>query len=303
MKVRGRRIMMWLKWLWKTIVKIGLRTDSDHVFMNAAGIAFNIIASLVPTILLLLFALGYFLDSERVVQKLNEYASTYIISVGYKSEILTTLRAQIDVVVANRGIAGLIGILGLLWSASALASSIRVAMNAVLRCRETRNFLIYKLYDMLAIMLVGLLVFITIVTGPILELLKATSDQVAHFLNVEFSGFDVLIGEGIGIVTTLLLFWVVFRWVPYQRQSRLIVLIGTVTSASLWLAARFAFRYYLNTFGGYGKVYGAYAYFAGAAIWIYFSALVFLIGAEVAYHVKQSGWNARRTFARLAKEK
>jgi membrane protein len=294
--------MMWLKWLSKTIFTIGLRTDSDHVFVHAAGIAFNIITSLVPAILLILFALGYVLDSERVVQQLNEYASTYIISEGYQSEILTTLRAQIDVIVANRGITGLIGILGLLWSASALASSIRVAMNAVMRCRETRNFLVYKLYDMVAIMFVGLLIFITIITGPILELLKATSDQLANFLNVELAGFDILIGEGIGVVTTLLLFWIVFRWVPYQRQSRLIIIVGTVTSASLWLGARFAFRYYLNTFGGFSRVYGAYAYFAGAAIWIYFSALVFLIGAEVAYHVKQSGWFARRSFSRLANE-
>jgi membrane protein len=296
---RGRRLLRWLKWLWGNILAIALRTDEDHVFMLAAGIAFNIITSLVPTILLLLFVLGYVLDSESIIQELSKYATTYIVAEGFRDDILRTLQQQIDALVANRGIAGLIGILGLLWSSSALASAIRVAVNKVVRCRESRNYFIYKLYDFLAIMLIGLLVFLSIVTGPLLQIVIVASDRLGDVLHL--AGFEGFIHFGVNLVITLLLFYVIFRYVPYQKQERHIIWIGTLTSTVLWEAARLGFSFYLTEFGTLGRIYGAYAFFAGAALWIYFSALVFLIGAEVAYHVKQSRWNARRLFNRISR--
>ncbi|MEO5931205.1 MAG: YihY/virulence factor BrkB family protein [Candidatus Kapaibacterium sp.] len=297
---RGRRILSRLGWLWKHIVEAAFRADSDHVFMLAAGIAFNIITSLVPTILLVLFALGYFLDSASIIHQLNEYATTFIVTQGNRTDILMNLKTQIAVVIQNRGIAGVIGFIGLLWSASALAASIRVSVNKVLRCREVRNYFIYKLYDIVAIMLIGLLVFVSIVTGPLLQLLLAASDHVGTVLHLV--GIEGFLTDIVNFVITLLLFYVIFRYVPYQKQEQHIIWIGTLTSTALWELARYVFSFYLTEFGTLGRVYGAYAFFAAAALWIYFSALVFLIGAEVAYHIKQSRWNARRTFNRISRE-
>lgn len=296
---RWLRVWGWLKWLWNHIVTISFRADEDHVFMLAAGIAFNIITSLVPTILVLFFVLGYVLDADSILRELNRYAETYIVAEGYREDILQKLHAQITSLVENRGIAGLVGIIGLLWSASALATSIRVAVNKVLRCREARNYFIYKLYDIISIMLIGLLVFISIVTGPLLHLVTALTDRIGVALHLDM--IEGAFTELFSLAITLLLFYVIFRYVPYQKQERHIILIGTLTSAALWELARFTFGYYVTEFGTLGRIYGAYAFFAAAALWIYFSALVFLIGAEVAYHIKQSRWNARRIFNRISR--
>lgn len=298
-----RRLWQLIRRAWAHIVEIYLRTDEDHTFMLAAGIAFNILTALVPTILLLLFALGYVLelDSASIMRELNKVATTYIVAEQYPENILQQLQLQINTLVQNRGIAGTIGLLGLLWSASALASSIRVAVNKVMRCREVRSYLIYKLYDFLAIMMIGLLVFLSIVTGPLLQLLLAASDKVGEWLHL--AGIEAFVSDGVNLAITLLLFWVIFRYVPYQRQAKHIIWIGTLTSTALWQLARFVFSFYLTEFGTLGRIYGAYAFFAAAALWIYFSALVFLIGAEIAYHVKQSRWNARRMFNKISRVK
>lgn len=296
---RWQRIRSWLGWLWDHTVTISLRADSDHIFMLAAGIAFNIITSLVPTILLLFFILGYVLDSDMILRELSRYAEIYVVAQGPREEILRQLQAQISSLVENRGIAGAIAIVGILWSASALAASIRVAVNKVLRCREVRNYLIYKLYDIIGIMLIGLLVFLSIITGPLLHLVVAISDRIGILL--QFGGLDGFVTELINLAITLLLFYVIFRYVPYQRLERHIIWIGTLTSTVLWELARYTFSFYLTEFGTLGRVYGAYAFFAAAALWIYFTALVFMIGAEVAYHIKQSRWNARRIFNRISK--
>lgn len=293
-----RSVKGWLTWGWEQAYAIGMRTDEDHVFMLAAGIAFNIITSLVPLLLLLLFALGYFLDSESVMREITRYVAQYIVTGESRLEVLDTLKSQVSVLVENRGLAGLIGVIGLLWTASALAAAMRLGLNRVLRCREERHFLIYKLYDFLAIMLVGLLIFISILLGPILQLVMATGDRIESVMNI--TGIDGFLSEIISVATSLLLFYIIFRFMPYQRQQRHIILIGAITSTVLWEVARQVFAFYLTEFRTFGKIYGTYAFLAAAAIWIYYSALVFLIGAEVAYHVKQSRWNARRQFNKMA---
>jgi len=296
--VRIRQGWRGLVLLYRHVIAIGLRADGDHVFMFAAGIAFNIITSIVPTLLVLLFVLSYVLDADMIIQQLNRYAQTYLIADTARNDVLAAFSDQINTIIANRGLAGLIGFGGLIWSSSALASTIRSTVNTILRCRETRSFYIYKLFDMLAIIGVGLLVYVNIILGPLLELVKASSERIGGELNI--TDISWVFSEGVSMATTLILFYIIFRFAPYQRQDRIIVWIGTIISAVLWEGARYGFRLYLNEFATLGRVYGTYAFLAGTALWLYISALVFLLGAELAYHVKQSSWFARRKFRRLA---
>lgn len=287
-----------LQWLWNNTVTIAFRADSDHVFLLAAGIAFNIIIALIPTLLILLFVLGQFLDSERVLRQINEYVTTLVVTEGYRDDLTRTLRTQINALIENRGLAGIIGIIGLLWTGSALATSIRVAINKVLRCREVRSYLIYKLFDISTIAIIGLLVFVSIVMGTLYQFVVSHSARLVEMFDLP--GVEGFLPELIAIIVTFTLFLVIFRYMPYQKQERHIIWIGAVSSTILWELARLIFRYYLLEFTTFSRVYGAYAFFASAIFWLYYSALVFLLGAEVAYHVKQSRWNARRLFNRIA---
>lgn len=298
--LRGQTIGDLLRWFWENIWQIASRADRDHIFLLAAGIAFNIAIALVPTILILLFVLGYVLEPDQVALQLNTYLDEFIISPGSQAQIIELVRAQISAIVENRGLAGILGILGLTWTASALATSIRVAINNILRCREAKFFLIYKLYDILTIALIGLLVFISIIVGPLLQILSGLNERLSA--EIPLLNLDWIVSESISFGVALVLFFVIFRFTPYQRQRYTIVLSGTIVTALLWMIARFIFSIYLAEFRTFSRIYGVYVSLAASAFWIYYAALVFLIGAEVAYQVKQSTWNARRTFHRVAKK-
>lgn len=296
--VEGRTIGAYLRWLWDNIWQIGWRADGDHVFLLAAGIAFNMAISLVPMILVLLFVLGYVLEPDQVAEQLRVWLDQFIVSPGSQAEIIELVRDQISSIVANRGIAGVLGFIGLTWTASALASSIRVAVNQILRCREVKFFLIYKAYDILTIALLGLLVFASIVVGPLLQILAGINERLTEAIPID--NIDWFLSEGISFGVAAILFFVIFRFTPYQRQPYVVIISGTIVSAALWMLARLVFGIYLEEFRTFSRVYGAYAFLAAGAFWIYYTALVFLIGAEVAYHIRQSAWNARRTFHRIA---
>ena len=287
-----------LRWMWDNIWQIALRADGDHIFLLSAGIAFNMAIALVPTILILLFVLGYVLEPDQVALQLKVWLDQFIVSSGSQAQIIELVRSQISSIVANRGLAGLLGFIGLVWTASALASSIRVSINNILRCREEKFFLIYKAYDILTIALLGLLVFVSIIVGPILQALAGFNERVTELIPI--SNIDWILSEGVSFAIALALFFVIFRFTPYQKQRYTIILSGTITSALLWMLARLVFTIYIAEFRTFSRVYGTYAFLAASAFWIYYTALVFLIGAEVAYQIKQSTWNARRTFHRIA---
>ena len=58
--------------------------------------------------------------------------------------------------------------------------------------------------------------------------------------------------------------------------------MGAFWAALLWEIAKQVFGFYLHNFSGLGKIYGAYALIVVVAFWVYYSSIVFIVGAEIA---------------------
>ena len=57
--------------------------------------------------------------------------------------------------------------------------------------------------------------------------------------------------------------------------------MGAIWAALLWEAAKQLFGYYIRHFPTLGIIYGAYMLVVVVAFWLYYSAVVFIIGAEI----------------------
>ena len=57
--------------------------------------------------------------------------------------------------------------------------------------------------------------------------------------------------------------------------------LGTVSATVFWLVASGLFAAYTANFASYGKTYGALASIVVLLLWLWLSALVVLIGAEI----------------------
>lgn len=68
---------------------------------------------------------------------------------------------------------------------------------------------------------------------------------------------------------------------PIVKIRKRSVLIGALWAALLWVGAKVLFGYYLTQFQTFPRIYGAYALGVVVAFWIYYTAVVFIIGAEV----------------------
>ena len=72
-----------------------------------------------------------------------------------------------------------------------------------------------------------------------------------------------------------------YRFIPDTRPPRAAGIISTVTSTLLWVISGKLFAVYLANFSAIGKIYGPYAFLLVLLFWIYYSSLVFVLGAII----------------------
>ena len=84
------------------------------------------------------------------------------------------------------------------------------------------------------------------------------------------------------LALTVLLLAMIYRFGPSREHARWRwVTPGGAVAALLWIAASFAYSWYLSRFAHYDKTYGSFGAAAGAMTWMWMSTIIVLFGAEL----------------------
>jgi membrane protein len=89
-----------------------------------------------------------------------------------------------------------------------------------------------------------------------------------------------LISPLVGLAVGFWFFYLVFRLAPRRRVRPQAARQAALVSAVLWEIAKIAFGFLTRALGIF-QAYGALAFAAGLLTWIYVTAAIILIGAEV----------------------
>ena len=82
---------------------------------------------------------------------------------------------------------------------------------------------------------------------------------------------------------------VIYRFGPNNRGERLHwITPGAFLVVVLWAGASYAFSLYLTNFANYNQVYGSIGAAIAMLIWLYISAFLVLLGAEVNLHLARA---------------
>ena len=128
----------------------------DDCTSMAAGIAYYGLFSVFPLLLGLIALLGLLLEPTQVQKRLLEMTSQVFPASA------DLVRQNIEAVVASRGAIGLISVLGLFWSASALFAAIRKSLNRAWNVERERPFLKQKLIELSMAAGVGALFLVSV---------------------------------------------------------------------------------------------------------------------------------------------
>jgi membrane protein len=274
---------------------IGLGERSIRKFFEhrmstyAAALAYRGLFGLFPFMLILVVLVGVFgLPDffDRLIEQAQSQSSQQIPQqlepvVEQGREQIQPLQRMIDQAQERAGGELLFfGIAVALWSVSALARTLIEAFNIAYEVPESR--LGWKR------------VALSVAFGPALALMAIVSvglmligpQMVEHI--AEVIGLDELfvflwgwLRFPVALSLLAVVLSVVYRFGPDARQRFRSVVVGAAFAVALWAISSIGFSFYLANFANYGVTYGSLGAAVGLLFYLYLSASVVLLGAEV----------------------
>jgi len=257
------------------------RIDDHHVFLNASGLAFELFLCIIPFILIIFAVLGSILASNNIQYQINLLIDTIIPYEEYSEFVKKIIFTRINEVIEYKTIAGIIGGFGLFFAASGLFSSMRTILNQVFGITKSVNLLLGKLRDFALVVMVILIFFLTTICAPIIDVLGQSAGQFKELEFFKAPIFQHFFLSLLSFSIIFVVFSVLYFTVPVKKIKKRAIWISAFWAALLWEAAKQLFGFYLYNFSSFGKIYGTYALVVVVAFWIYFSSVVFIIGAEI----------------------
>jgi len=251
------------------------RMDDHHVFLNAGGLAFSLFVCIIFAVL------GSILDSNYMQYQINVLIDTIIPYDQYSELVKKIIFTRINEVIEYKNLAGIIGGFGLLFAASGLFSSMRTILNQVFGIAKDVNFILGKLRDFALVIMVILIFFLTTISAPIIDVLKQSAGQFKflEFFNAPI--FEYFFFTLVSFSVIYIVFTILYIAVPLKKLKKKAIAISALWAAVLWEAAKLVFGYYIYHLSSFGKIYGTYAFVVVVAFWIYYSSVVFIVGAEI----------------------
>lgn len=247
----------------------------------AGSIAFNLVLALFPMLVLGIGITGFLLarigdPTERVLAIVT---NTLPVVAGAD---LNALVAQITEGLLNaRTDYTIAGSIFLLFVATRLSASLRVALRETFDIRVKRNPIRAKLFDFVAVF-VGL-ILVTVNLG-ITVVLASAVDYSIFFFGLDGSRLTFtqrLLGMSVSFATIWVLLYLVYRYMPPRRVERRTAVVAATFAAVAHESLKYAFSWYATDVAQYGSTLGNLATVGVLLFWIYYESLVFILGAEV----------------------
>ncbi len=272
------------KRIWRVLRRILRRADEHHIYLAASGIAFNILIFILPTMLVMVFVIGVFMDRALVISAIEDFLLDVLPPDGGLDVAIDLVKSEINNVLQNSGSAAWIGIPALFWVSLALFGSIRTALNAVFGFRQEKTFWGSIGRDSLLLTLfVGAVLMSN--TAPRIAL------GVAEWATTTVTGafwLKSLVATLVSMVIAYIFFVSLYSFTPNRLPPVSVILSSALFSVIFWQCARLGFGFYVKYFATYGKVYGIYGAAVALAFWVYYSALLILFSGEIGQYWYES---------------
>jgi membrane protein len=270
--------------------------DEDNIPFLASALTFDALLAAVPFILLLLIGLTHL---AQAVTQGPEVDTLYLFhrflpphSGLPDNDPFGVIERLLTGITENRGKLSIYAAPAFLWFSTRLFAGIRTSLNDIydVSVRPPRPqpiilvYLLAKLRD--SIMVVGTVVLFLantlLTTGLAVLQARGTASvpQLAFFV----STLGRLLGEFLAFAFSVSLFYVTYRHASVRRLPWRTALLASIFTAVLFEVAKRLYGLYLANFASF-EAQGGDANLGAAVLfilWVYYTAIVFLLGAVVA---------------------
>ncbi len=259
-------------------------SGEDNVFFLAGGIAFNLLLAAVPFLLLIVSGAAFFLREDA--------GSSSTLVTGLLDALLppqagTTrdvLRQLIEDVVKSRTSLGTWSLIGFIWFSTRLFGSLRSVLAEVFDIEFERGIIGGKIFDIKITVIASLLIsaYVTIST----YLAVATTRGVALLERTgirkdAMGGFEYWMGRIVAFWVIAFMFFSLYKFLPIRRVRTSTAWIAALFTGVCFELAKNAFTAYIRQFSPGSLYTGTIAALVIVVVWVYYAALIFILGGEV----------------------
>jgi membrane protein len=269
-----------LRALGRTAARAGRGFLQDDCPRLSAALSYYTVFSIPPVLALLTLLAGRIWPPERIRELLSTEAGR-LIGPGGAVQIISLVEGA--AAPESTGLSAALGILALLFSGSGAFLELQNALNTAWsvapdpRRSKIRGFLLKRVTSLAMLAGTGFLMLVSLVVSAIL----AGFADVIRGVSPSWMSPSVLtvFDFTASLVVISLLFAVIFQFVPDARVRWRHALVGGVFTGILFSGGKMAIGYYLGR-SDPGSVYGAAGSLVVALLWIYYSTMILLLGAE-----------------------
>jgi membrane protein len=254
--------------------------SEDDCPRMAAALAYYTAFSLAPLMILLVLLAGVFFDPQDVEGRIESQVASVVGDDG-AMQIKETLRNASKPDAGS--VAGILSAVALLFGASGVVMQLQKALNDAWEVKPDPeqggiwNFVTKRLFSFG--MILGL-AFILIVSLALSTVISALDSQLVAILPGQLGeGAASAVDITLSLVVLTLLFAAIFKVLPDAQVKWKDVLIGALITAVLFVVGKFAMGMYLGS-KNMETTFGAAGSLALILLWVYYSGMVLLFGAE-----------------------
>lgn len=264
--------------------------DFTHM---SAGIAYFAILSLFPLLIATVSVASLLFDPDYVTEQLVVFLGRYM---PVSTELV---ERNVQQVIRLRGPLGVVGLLMLVWSGSALFSALARVTNRVWGIEKGRPFYIEKLRNLALILTLGVLFAVSVGFTVFIQVGESIEVSQSGTLRVLQLGMVQTLAYAAAFMLTVATFLLAYRFLPNAKVDWLDIWPGAVIAAALFELLKAGFVVYLRHFANPELLYGSLSSVALILLWCYLSAHIFIFGAALSaeYRVEKGCRRQRRAKA------
>jgi membrane protein len=266
--------------MWTLLKRTASNFVDDRCQTMAAALAYYTAFSLPPLLILILVILGSTMDPATIQQAMEGQIRNVMGEKGAEQVHTILLQAQRP---GGGILPTVLGILALAFGATGVFGELQSALNKTWRVAPDpraggiKNFIVKRLFSFTFVIGIA---FLLLVSLTLSALISAFGEMVSRMLNGGLSQallfvFDLTVSFSI----FTLVFAITFRYLPDAKVAWGDVLHGAVGTAFLFLMGKFLIGFYLGR-SNPGEAYGAAGSLAVLLVWLYYSSMILLFGAE-----------------------
>lgn len=259
--------------LWGTV----LAFFSDDCSSMAAALSFYSFFSLPALLTLLLTLIGRVVDPVTVQRAIVAEVGTLVGNSG--ADQMTTIIGNAHLATGSATIATLLSLTALVFGATTSFAQLQAALNKVWgvkpnpRINQLRVFLVKRIFSFGVVITVAFLLLVSLAFNTMLSAVGARFSEGTPSILFQ------LATSAIGFFLVAALFAAMYRYLPDARIAWRDVRAGAFMSASLFMLGKTVIGLYLGRTNP-GSVYGVAGSLAVVLIWVYYTSMTVLLGAE-----------------------